>query len=219
MTIDFNHYHTVKQQLNKDTTLCIVSKYHSIEEIQAYYDLGERCFGESHAQDLCRKANALPKDISWHFIGHLQSNKIKQILPYVSCIQSVDSLTLAKKIDEECKRQNKRVSILAQFHLATEDTNKYGLSYEEAVPFVKACQGFKNIDLCGIMVMGPHTSNQERIQEVFQQAHELFQTLNTLPDIHLTTLSMGMSDDYPIALACGSTMLRIGSYLFKGEIQ
>lgn len=215
MSVNLLHYKQLKDQLPKDVSLCIISKHHPKEDILRYYELGERRFGENRVQELTKKLD-LPKDIEWHFIGHLQTNKVKQVIPYVSCVQSVDSIKLAKEIDQECKKINKVMPIYAQFHLAIEDENKYGLKIEEASSFFEECKDLSNINLCGMMVMGPHTDNQERIKEVFNQAKQLFQTLQKdYPN--LTTLSMGMSDDYPIAIQCGSTMVRIGSYLFEGD--
>ena len=203
----------LKKQLSSSTKLCVVSKNRSEEEILSYYEVGERIFGERHAQELIQKANDLPKDIQWHFIGHLQRNKVKSVLPIVSCVQSLDSIELAKAIEKEATKINKVVDCYVEAHLATEDDNKYGLLKEEVLPFVEECSSFEHISISGLMVMGPNTENEERIKEVFLEAKELFDTLKEkYPTIQ--TLSMGMSDDYKIALDCGSNLVRIGSYLF-----
>lgn len=215
MAINHSHYLEIKQNIPLNVSLCIVTKHHSKEDILSYYDLGERIFAENRAQEFLKKKD-LPNDIEWHFIGHLQKNKVRQIIPYVSCIQSLDSFVLAQLIDKECKRIHKILPVYAQFHLATEDTNKYGLSKEEAFSFFSNCEKLTNIEVCGMMVMGPHTANTKRIEEVFQEANTLFHSLQKdFPK--LKVLSMGMSDDYKIAIQCGSTMVRIGSYLFEGD--
>ena len=215
MTINLSHYYEIKETLGSNTSLCIVTKHHSKEDILSYYHLGERIFAENRAQELIKKQD-LPSDIEWHFIGHLQKNKVRQVLPFLSCIQSLDSYELATLLDKECKRINKHIPVYAQFHLATEDTNKYGLSKKEAFSFFSNCEKLTNIEVCGMMVMGPHTDNTKRIQEVFEEAQSLFHSLQKeFPK--LKVLSMGMSDDYEIALQCGSTMVRIGSYLFEGD--
>ncbi|MBR2794020.1 MAG: YggS family pyridoxal phosphate-dependent enzyme [Solobacterium sp.] len=212
---DKDHYEEVKKRLEGRAELCAVSKMHSIEEIQCAYDMGQRRFGENKAAELVSKANALPKDIEWHFIGHLQRNKVKQILPYVSCIESLDSVRLAETIEKEAAKLDKTVSCLLEFHLALKDENKTGLPEEEALEVLRACQ-LPHINIKGIMAMGPHTEDEAEIREVFQRGRALFERLQK-EDRNLTVLSMGMSDDYPIAVDCGATLVRIGSYLFHGE--
>lgn len=181
-----------------------------------FYNAGERVFGENRAQDLVSRAAALPKDIEWQFIGHLQRNKVKEILPIVSRIQSLDNLALANVIEKEAAKAGLTVSVLAEFHLAEEDTNKTGLSADEAFSFVKEVMKLEHIRLEGMMVMGPHTDDEERIREVFTEAHDLFVSLRKeFGEEAFHVLSMGMSDDYRIAVECGSTMVRIGTYLFE----
>ena len=212
--INIEHYKQVKQDLPAHTELCVVSKRRSREDILAYYDLGERLFAENKAQELLTKAD-LKDDIRWSFIGHLQRNKVRQILPYVSLIQSLDSLELAQVIEKECTRINKTVDVLAEFHLAVNDTNKTGLDEADALSFVQACRQFPHLRLTGMMAMGPHTDDEEEIRRVFTHGQELFEALQKECGDTFTTLSMGMSHDYRIACACGSTMVRIGSYLFE----
>jgi len=209
-----SHYQCVKEAAGSSAQLCVVTKKRSRQQIMEYYDCGERLFGENHAQELLDKVDLAP-DIRWQFIGHLQRNKVRQIVPYVDCIQSLDSLALAAVIDRECGRIGKVMKCLAEFHLAAEDTNKTGLAAEEALPFFRECGKLAHIDVCGIMVMGPHTENEAEIARVFTQAHDLYLQLQDAfgPD-KVRILSMGMSADYRIALRCGSNMIRVGTYLF-----
>ena len=210
------HYWKIKQAaLNID--LCVVSKHHSIEEIQSYYDAGERIFAENRTAELVSKAAALPKDIAWHYIGHLQRNKVKDILPVVSCIQSLDNIALAKVIEKEATKLNRTVDVLIELHLADEDTNKSGLDPADVEIFTNfLLQECPHIKIQGLMTMGPHTNDEERIHEVFTKAQDIFQHLQkTFGEQYFHTLSMGMSHDYPIAIEHGSTMLRIGTYLFE----
>lgn len=212
-----NHYEKVKENIGS-ARLCIVTKKRSVAEIMSYYEAGERDFAENKAQELLRKVPELPEDIRWHFIGHLQRNKVKDILPHVSLIQSLDSLRLAEAIEKEAAKLDRRISVLTEFHLAGEDTEKTGLPAEEAESFISTVSTFPHLQIEGIMVMGPHTGNTERIEEVFRQAHDLYIRLQEKfgeQTIHI--LSMGMSSDYQTAAACGSTMVRIGTYLFEED--
>lgn len=208
-----DHYDTVKQNIGNAASLCIVSKHRTPEEILSYYEQGERIFAENRAEELIHKAEVLPSDIQWHFIGHLQRNKVRRILPFVSMIQSLDSIALADVIEKEAARTGRIVPVLAEFHLATEDTGKSGLDAKDADALFAHCAKLEHVRIDGIMAMGPHTDNRDRIREVFTQGRELFDTLKKTYDIHI--LSMGMSDDYTEALACGSNMVRIGTYLFE----
>ncbi len=215
MAINKQHYEDVKLKIQGKAELCIVSKKRSREDILQYYAMGERIFGENHAQELLTKTG-LPEDICWHFIGHLQRNKVRSIVPYVSMIQSLDSLELAKVIDKECARIGKVMPVLAEFHLALEDTNKTGLSAEDAVSFLRDCQKYEHLDIRGIMAMGPHTENTDEIARIFEQGHGLYLDLQKIfGSDKIQILSMGMSDDFTIALDHGSTLVRIGSYLFE----
>ena len=209
-------YRTVLKELEGRASLCAVSKRHSPEEILRAYDLGQRIFGENKAQELTAKADVLPKDIQWHFIGHLQRNKVRQILPYVSCIQSLDSLRLAETIEKEAAALERTVSCLLEFHLASQDPHKTGLLPEEADAMMQACQNLPHLSIDGIMAMGPHTDDIDAIREVFCGGRGLYDRLWVkYPSIHI--LSMGMSDDYPLALEAGSNMVRIGSKLFQED--
>jgi pyridoxal phosphate enzyme (YggS family) len=212
--MNVSHYQCVKEDADGKAQLCVVTKKRTREEIQRFYDCGERVFGENHAQELLAKVDLAP-DIRWQFIGHLQRNKVRQIVPYVDCIQSLDSMALAETVDRECGRIGKVMKCLAEFHLAEEDLHKTGLPAAEALPFVSACRKLEHIDLCGIMVMGPHTEDEAEIARVFTQAHELYlQLQDAFGPEKIRILSMGMSADYRIALRCGSNMIRVGTYLF-----
>lgn len=213
MTYDA-HYEKVKNTIQGKAALCVVTKKRTVDQILYYYNHGERLFGENHAQELLEKAETMPEDIQWQFIGHLQKNKVRSILPYVKCIQSLDSIELAQVIEKECTKADRRVKCLAEFHLAKQDTNKTGLAEEDAVPFFRAVMQMKHIELEGIMVMGPHTSDAQEIRNVFQEAHRLYLSLREAYGEKIHILSMGMSADYPIAVECGSTMVRVGTYLF-----
>ena len=207
------HYEHVKD-ICGGAGLCIVTKKRSIEEIMTYYDAGERVFGENHAAELKKKASVLPQDIRWNFIGHLQTNKVRMIMPFVSMIQSLDSLHLAEVIEKEAARIGRSVDVLAEVHLAEEDTNKSGLDPEELDDLLEALSSMPHLHVRGMMVMGPHTDDETRIREVFRKAHGLF-LAHQEEDPDFSILSMGMSDDYHIAVQEGSTMVRIGTYLFE----
>lgn len=209
------HYDLVKKNIAGRASLCIVSKHRSTDEILSYYELGERIFAENRADELTAKAEVLPKDIEWHFIGHLQRNKVRRILPVTSMIQSLDSIELADVIEKEAARIDKVMPVLAEFHLAGEDTNKSGLPAGQADALFEHCRNLPHVRIEGIMVMGPHTDDEKRITEVFEEAHKLFTTLQEKYGEEIRILSMGMSSDYETALRCGSGMVRIGTYLFE----
>lgn len=208
-------YHEIVSSLSENTKLIVVSKKRSLEEIMSYYEAGVRDFGENRADDLIKKAQALPKDIRWHFIGHLQRNKVAKVLPYVTLIHSVESKELLQVIEKEAQKLNKTIPVLIQFNLAEEST-KTGLMEEQAFQFVKEALSFEHLNVRGIMTMGPHVEDEKEIEKIFKQAHQLLQELQkTFGFEHFTELSMGMSSDWKIALQHGSTMLRIGTILFE----
>lgn len=210
------NYRKVKEASEGKAVLCVVSKTRSFEEIMTYYEAGERVFAENRAAELKKKAAVLPSDIQWQFIGHLQTNKVRMIMPYVSCIQSLDSRRLADEIEKAAAGINRTIDVLLEFHIAEEDTNKTGASEEDAFSLLAYCRALSHLCVKGIMVMGPHTDDVERIRAVFEKARTLFEALRAeYPD--LTVLSMGMSSDYETALSCGSTMIRIGTMLFEEE--
>ena len=205
-------YQQILNQLH-GAKLVIVSKYRTNEQLLHYYELGHRDFAENRVQELVRKYEELPKDICWHMIGHLQSNKVKYIVPFITMIHSVDSLSLLDTIEKECKKINRKVAVCLQFNIAKEET-KSGFMLDEWKSVMEYCASLANVDVCGIMVIGPHTDDVDAIEKVFTMAKELFLTMQKqYPQIQ--ELSMGMSSDYPIALSCNATMIRVGSVLFE----
>lgn len=208
----------IRATLPTGVTLITVSKYHPTEAIQKAYDAGQRDFGESKAQDLVVKQQTLPDDIKWHFIGHLQSNKIKYIAPFIHLIHSIDSYRLLKEVDKQGAKNNRRIPCLLQIHIAKEES-KFGFTPEECLEMLR-CEQWKelrNIEIHGLMCMASNTSDEEQIRAEFTAVHNLF---NEIKEQHFATddrfciLSAGMSDDHPIAIECGSTHIRIGSGIF-----
>ena len=212
-----DHYETVRAETDGKAVLCAVSKKHTPEEILAFYERGQRIFAENRTDELKEKAECLPKDICWHFIGHLQRNKVRYTVPYVSCIQSIDSKRLADEVEKECAKLGKTVDVLVEVHLASQDTRKTGALPEDVPDLAAYCESKEHLRLKGIMVMGPNTDDEEAVREVFRKAQELFLKLRERFGENFDTLSMGMSDDYRIALEYGSTMVRIGTYLFSRD--
>ena len=218
MSISENLKH-IKSQLGEGVTLVAVSKYSSIEEIKEAYADGHRDFGENKAQDLEVKKEALPDDIRWHFIGHLQRNKAKYICDFIHLIHAVDSFKLLKEINKQAKKTNRVVPCLIQMHIASEDT-KFGMDEFEIKELIKdeRLAGLENIKIVGLMGMATNTSDSTKVSEEFQTLKTLFDNFKeaTLPaNVAMETLSMGMSQDFEIALENGSTMVRIGSAVFK----
>lgn len=202
--------------------LAAVSKTHSVEEIMEAYQTGQRCFAENKAQELSAKQPLLPSDIEWHFIGHLQSNKVKYIAPFVSLIHSVDSLKLLQVIDKEASKNGRTIPCLLQFHVAEEDT-KFGLDIEEAEEILesKAYHELKNISIAGIMGMATFTDDYDQVRREFRHLKAIFDHLKDKYFAHdpaFREISMGMSDDYEIAVSEGSTLVRIGSSIFGARI-
>jgi pyridoxal phosphate enzyme (YggS family) len=195
--------------------LVAVSKFHPNEALQEAYDAGQRIFGESKVQEMTQKYESLPKDIEWHFIGHLQTNKIKYMAPYVAMIHGVDSFRLLVEINKQAAKAGRIIPCMLQIHIAQEET-KFGFSFEECREML--AQGewktLKNISLCGLMGMATNTDNEEIIRNDFEQLFNIKKELETYFDSTFDTLSMGMSDDYLLAVSCGSTMVRVGSLIF-----
>lgn len=212
-----NNLHSCIDAIPVGVKLVAVSKFHPIESILEAYNEGQRIFGESRANELISKAKILPKDIQWHFIGHLQTNKVRSILPYTTLIHSVDSERLITLIDQEAKRIDQITNILLQVHVAQEDT-KYGFLPDELTTLARSgtLENKKNIRICGIMGMATNTDDQERIKSDFIAIKETFDQVKTLlvKNTDFCILSMGMSDDYPLAIKHGSNMVRIGSSIF-----
>jgi PLP dependent protein len=197
----------------KNVTLVVVTKTQQAEKIMEVYDAGYKIFGENKVQELLEKYETLPKDIQWHLIGHLQTNKVKYIAPFVHLIHSVDSLKLLQEIDKQALRNNRGIDCLLQIHIAQEET-KFGFDFNEAEQIINANQ-LKNVSIVGLMGMATNTNNEEQIKSEFHSLKSFFdklksQTQNPLFQI----LSMGMSSDYKIAIKEGSTMVRIGSSIF-----
>lgn len=205
-------YDQICASLPKNCRLLIVSKFRSNEQIMDYYDLGHRAFAENRVQELCAKQSTLPTDIEWHFIGHLQKNKAKYIVPFVSMIHSVEDIELVKILEKEARKCGRTLPVLIQFNLAEEST-KSGLAEHDAEAFIEACLNYPHILPQGIMCMGPHTENEEEIRAVFHKADALLKRLQRNYPF-MRELSMGMSQDYLIALEENATMIRIGTKLF-----
>lgn len=212
----------VRQNLPAQCTLVAVSKTKPSDVIQEAYEAGQRDFGENKAQELAMKAEALPNDIHWHMIGHLQTNKVKYIAPFVHLIHSIDSLKVLVEINKQGQKAGRTINCLLQVHIAEEET-KFGFSESEIIQLIKddTLKAMKNIDIIGLMGMATFTENAEQVRKEFKSLKQLFERLKIeeLPDtVSMQELSMGMSGDYTIALEEGSTMVRVGSALF-GERQ
>lgn len=201
----------VRRTLPDDVTLVCVTKYHSLEETEAVYDAGERDFAESRLQELLQKKDLLPADIRWHFIGHLQTNKVRQLVPFVYLIQSVDSVHLLECISKEAVRCGRTVNVLLELHVAQEETKTgFSVSDVDTLRQVIAAPP-QGVAVRGLMAMASHTDDESRIRQDFRTVATLFKTLFPGGGI----LSMGMSDDYQLAIREGANMVRIGSRLFE----
>ena len=201
--------------------LMAVSKFRPVETIRTAYDAGQRLFGENRVQELVAKQPGLPDDIEWHFIGTLQTNKVKYIAPFVSMIQSVDSLKLMQEINRQAGKYNRSIRVLLEVHIAEEDS-KHGFTADECrTLFLDGIAAqFENLQFCGLMGMATFTDDTERIRHEFRTLRVLFDEIKSLPATDqslFTELSIGMSDDYLIAIEEGSTMVRIGSALFRNS--
>jgi pyridoxal phosphate enzyme (YggS family) len=205
----------IKGSLPVHVTLVAVSKTKPISDLQVAYEAGQRDFGENKVQELVDKYALLPKDIRWHMIGHLQTNKVKYIVPFVHLIHGVDSLKLLQEIEKQASKVGRKVNTLLQYYIATEET-KFGLSAEELEEIVKNKAAFPHINFCGLMGMASFTDDQNIVSKEFSTLKSVFDTLqlNNIFGESFKTLSMGMSGDYAVAIDCGSTMLRIGSSIF-----
>ena len=212
MSIQEN-YHKIKAQIPENVELVAVSKFHPIEKIKKVYDCGQKVFGENKVQELLTKVNELPADIQWHLIGHLQTNKVKYIAPFIDTIQSVDSEKLLLEINKKAVKNNRKIKVLLQVKIAEEET-KYGLEISEAKEIFSNYLEHKypNIEILGLMGMATFTDNKNQVKSEFLVLKSLFDELSTFKK--LETLSMGMSDDFALAIECGSTSVRIGSAIF-----
>jgi len=218
MLINQNNYLEIVKQLQiKNIGLVAVSKTKPVEAIKELYELGQRDFGENYVQELVDKEQQLPKDIRWHFIGHLQSNKVKFIAPFVYLIHGIDSFKLLKEVNKQAEKNGRVINVLLQVHIAEEET-KFGLNENELRELMNSSslKELNHVRICGLMGMASFTEDEEKIRKEFHYLKSLFdkfaqlQTLNS----RLQTLSMGMSSDYHIAIEEGSTMVRIGSLIF-----
>ena len=211
----------IQSSLPSNVTLVAVSKTKPIADLMEAYDAGQRIFGENKIQEMSEKQEHMPKDIQWHMIGHVQTNKVKFMAEYVSLIHGVDSLKLAQEINNQAKKHNRIIDCLLQIHIAEEET-KFGLNEKELNEILHYLQHDKleNIKIVGLMGMATFTDNQNQIKKEFLHLKSIFdkhKQLKTL-NLKLETLSMGMSSDYKLAIECGSTMVRIGSSIFGGRI-
>lgn len=208
----------LKASLPANVTLVAVSKFHPAEALKEAYDAGQRVFGESRAQELTAKQKVLPGDIEWHFIGPLQSNKVKDIAPFIHTIHSIDSLKLLQEVNKQAAKNNRIIRVLLEIHVAQEDT-KHGLTPDECRELLQNEHLAKlgNIQICGLMGMATYTDDTALIEQEFHILHELFSELKAIyfkGNDNFAVLSMGMSHDYPVAIHQGSTMIRVGTSIF-----
>ena len=209
MTIASN-LKAIQSSLANKVTLVAVSKTKPNTAILEAYNAGQRIFGENKAQELAKKAEELPKNIAWHMIGHLQTNKVKFITPFVALIHGVDSLKLLKEINKRALQNNRTIDCLLQVHIATE-SSKFGFGIEEVESALNQAKEFKNIKIIGLMGMATFTDDTQQISQEFKSLKTVF---DSIKNDHITTLSMGMSGDYNLAIEQGSTMIRVGSAIF-----
>jgi pyridoxal phosphate enzyme (YggS family) len=211
MPVYTDTYLSILHQLRqKDVTLVAVSKTRTAEDIMVLYDLGQRDFGENYVQELLSKHTSLPEDIRWHFIGHLQSNKVRQIAGFVYLIHGVDSIKLLQEISKQGQKLNRQIGCLLQVHIAQEET-KFGFDAAELNELADQLSSFPFAQVKGLMGMATNTDNETQVRHEFSRLREL---ANLLPLEHTPIISMGMSNDYTVAIEEGSTMVRIGSLLF-----
>ena len=208
----------VRATVPSNVTLIAVSKTKPVSDLQEAYDAGQRIFGENKALEMRDKYQELPKDIQWHFIGHLQTNKIKYIAPFVTLIHAIDSLPLLEAVNKEAAKNNRVIDCLLQFHIAQEET-KFGLDMEEAKSLLESesFKNLKNINICGVMGMATFTVDVVQVRNEFKNLRNIFETLKEnyfKANDSFKEISMGMSDDYPIAIEEGTTMVRVGSKIF-----
>ncbi|RHU22573.1 YggS family pyridoxal phosphate-dependent enzyme [Parabacteroides sp. TM07-1AC] len=208
----------LKASLPANVTLVAVSKFHPAAALEEAYNAGQRVFGESRAQELTAKQKVLPGDIEWHFIGPLQSNKVKDIAPFIHTIHSIDSLKLLQEVNKQALKNSRVIRVLLEIHVAQEET-KHGLSPDECRELLQNEQlaELRNIQICGLMGMATYTDDTTLIQQEFHTLHELFSELKSIyfkGNDNFAVLSMGMSHDYPIAIRQGSTMIRVGTSIF-----
>ena len=217
-----SHLHQVLSQLPQGVRLVAISKYHPNEYIEAAYEEGQRVFGESHEQELRLKHETLPKDIEWHFIGHLQTNKVKYIAPYVTMIEAVDSVKLLREIDKQAAKCGRVIDVLLELHIA-EEVTKYGLRLDDCRQLLAdgEWRQLEHVRICGLMMMASLTDDREQISREFMTAADFFDEVKQqyFADAPwFCERSWGMSDDYDIAVECRSTMVRIGTAIFGPRV-
>ena len=216
-TIIHDNLEQINNDLSDDIILCAVTKYHDLDETKEVIKNGVNDLGENKVQDLIKKIELIDEPVHWHMIGHLQTNKVKYLIDKVYLIQSVDSIKVLRKINNESKKKETTTDILIQYNLTGED-QKFGFSEEETEDWVKEAQNLENINIRGIMGMGPNTSDKEQIRQVFHNLKKIYDKIRdnyNLSNIHMEILSMGMSGDYPIAIEEGANLVRIGSKIFN----
>lgn len=210
------HIQELQASLPQGVTLVAVSKFHPVEALLEAYQAGQRVFGESRAQELVAKQHVLPKDIEWHFIGPLQSNKVKEIAPFISLIHSVDSMKLLKEIDKQAAKNERIIRVLLEIHVAAEET-KHGFTPDECRDLVHHLPDLPHVQICGIMGMATLTDDETQIRKEFHTLHALFTELKESvfsQSEAFSILSMGMTHDYKLAIEEGSNMIRVGTYIF-----
>ena len=202
----------LRTEIPEGVTLVAVSKTKPEADLLEAYQAGQRIFGENKIQEMCQKWEQLPKDIQWHMIGHVQTNKVKYMAPFVDLVHGVDRLKLLKEIDKQAAKHQRTIRCLLQVHIAQEST-KFGLSAPELQEILAAKANFAHVELCGLMGMATFTDNTAQIEDEFKYLQSLFEE-HRAQHPELQILSMGMSGDYALAIACGSTMIRVGSKIF-----
>lgn len=223
MDYDVRHnLNAILDSLPEGVKLVAVSKFHPNEYIEEAYSEGQRIFGESHEQELSKKQQTLPEDIQWHFIGHLQTNKVKYIAPYISMIEAVDSLKLLKEINKQAAKCGRVIDVLLELHVAKEVT-KYGLSLDDCRRLLAEGEWkeMSNVRICGLMTMASFVDDENQIREEFTLANNFFNEIKQLyfnDCDYFKERSWGMSDDYHIAVQCGSTMVRVGTTIFGPRV-
>lgn len=214
--------HKVLEQLPDGVKLIAVSKFHPKEFIEVAYNEGQRIFGESHEQELSAKVRELPQDIEWHFIGHLQTNKVKYIAPYISMIEAVDTLKLLKEINKQALKNNRIINVLLELHIAEEES-KYGFSFDDCRKLLEGDEWkqLKNVHISGLMMMASNTTDKVQVKNEMLLAADFFDEIKEKyfkDDPDFKERSWGMSNDYPIALEARSTMIRVGTAIFGPRI-
>ena len=212
----------VLANLPEGVRLVAVSKFHPMEMLREAYDAGQRIFGENHVQELQQKAGLMPKDVEWHLIGHLQTNKVKYIVPYISMIESVDSLKLLQEINKQAAKYDRVVRVLLELHIAEEET-KYGLTFDACRELLASGEWreLKNVKICGLMMMASFVDDEQQIRSEMLSAADFFDEVKAqyfADDDAFCERSWGMSHDYPIAVECRSTMVRVGTTIFGERV-